>query len=64
MLGPIFSRMICLTCFANRLETSRFRKTWPDSETLYVAGGICVVIVASKTTASILPGFPVFRSTP
>ena len=49
--------MTCLTCVTKRLETSRFFKTWPDSVTLYVAGGTCVVIVASKTTASILDLF-------
>src|SRR6185437_10792731 len=26
MPGPIFSRMTCLTCFAKRFATSRFRK--------------------------------------
>ena len=64
MPGPIFSTMTCLTCLAKRLETSTFCKIWPDSETVYEAGGTWEVMVASNTTATILPGLPVRRFTP
>ena len=61
MRGPIFSTMTCRICWANRLETSTFFNTWPVSETVYVAGGTWEVMMASNTTATILPGFPVWR---